>query len=124
MKYLTSDVFAEGSWDRYAGMKFDMIFSDGLHSPDAIMYEMNMLIKLKLFNEEHFVLWYDDMGGDMTKGFFNNFVRLRETLFPHLNENNIALVSVNGWLGSQEFKHTNGIISNLNIHDILKKSQN
>lgn len=123
LRYLTSDVMDENSWTRLGGEKFDIVFSDGLHSPEALRYELDMLIKLKLFNEKHFILWYDDLGGSMSTAFFSNFLRLKQQLFPHLTANNIALVEVSGWLGENEFKHMNGFISNLDVVQILKDLQ-
>jgi len=122
LRYLTSDVMDENSWERFRGEKFDIIFSDGLHSPDAIAYELDMLIKLKLFNEKHFILWYDDLGGTMTTAFFANFLKLRQ-VFPQLTPHNVALVEVSGWLGENENKHLNGFISNLDVVQILKDLQ-
>jgi len=118
--YLTSDVYQRESWYNLKGEKFDIIFSDGLHSPDAILYELDMILQLDLLDHRHFFLWYDDLGGDMSKGFFSNFMRLKQH-FPFLGKDNIALVRVNGWLGENEGEHLNGIISTFNLTRILEE---
>jgi len=116
--YLTADVFDKNSWQRFKGNKFNIIFSDGLHSPDAVNHELDMLLSLDLIPSDKFLIWYDDLES-MRDSFFRTFTKLKEEKFPWLSKDNIALVKVRGAFGVNEYQHLNGVITNLNITKII-----
>ncbi len=114
--YLSGDIFDEESWKNLKGQKYNIIFSDAFHSPDALEFEFKMLLKYELIDTENFILIWDDLGGPMTKQFIKIYKSLSTKL--SLNKNNLALNRYNGWLGNHECKHLIGII--WKIADIKK----
>lgn len=108
--YVNGDVFDEQSWQALAeiGKKFNIIFSDACHEPDALIYEYAMLDKYNLIDEQEFIMVWDDLGGQMSEKFLIIFNHLKEKF--NLTEENKRLVDVYGWLGNNESKHTIGVI--------------
>ena len=78
-----------------------------------------------MLDKDNFLIWYDDLGGDltnnatMTKAFISNFFTLQKR-FPHLDERtNLGLVIAGGWIGTNEWRHLNGIISSMNVPELI-----
>jgi len=110
VRYLSGDVWDTNSWARLENGRFNMIFSDALHSPEAILFEFEMLVKYRLTAEKFVIVW-DDLEGKMRKAFYK-IARKYNELF---NIQDIYLLQVNGWIGENERPHTVGIISNFTI---------
>jgi hypothetical protein len=108
IKYLSGDIFDENSWARLKGEKFNLIFSDAYHTPEAIKFEYNMLKKYDLIDYTNFMILWDDLGGRMTRSFIDiyNDLRLQYDLEPQ----NVALNRYWGWLGQGEHKHLIGVL--------------
>lgn len=106
--YLNGDVFDENSWKRLQGLKFNLIFSDAYHTPEALLNEYVMVNKFDLLDEEEFIFIWDDLGGDMTNA-FNKIFDLMKIRYD-LPNNAKAIVQVRGWLGMNEQYHNVGII--------------
>jgi hypothetical protein len=110
VRYLSGDVWDSNSWARMEGNRFNMIFSDALHSPEAILFEFEMLVKYRLTAEKFVIVW-DDLEGKMKNAFYKIARRYDETF----NIKDIYLLQVNGWIGENERPHAVGIISNFAI---------
>jgi hypothetical protein len=89
------------------------------------MREMDLMMKYNMLDKENFLIWYDDLGGDMeqnatmTKAFISNFYTLQEK-FPFLDaDKNIGMVVAGGWIGVHEWRHLNGIISSMNVRELI-----
>jgi hypothetical protein len=81
---------------------------------------MDYLIKFDLLDPNNFLVWYDDLGGGMTSAFINNFYTLQKK-FPFLDDKkNIGIIKARGWLGTNEYHHSNGLISSLDVRDLLQ----
>jgi hypothetical protein len=105
--YLSGDVWDANSWARLEGNSFNLVFSDALHTPQAILFEFEMLVKYRLLGERFVIVW-DDLVGKMQQSFFRIVRKYNEEF--GLKE--VCLVNINGWIGDNEPPHTVGIISN------------
>lgn len=111
VRYLSGDIFDEGSWARLAGEKFNVIFSDAFHSPDALRFEYEMLKRYRLIADEQFIMMWDDLGGGMTREFFHIYDAMQ--LEHGLTSANLSLNAYRGWLGEYVAKHMIGMIHRL-----------
>lgn len=105
--YMCADVWDENSWKKLEGNKYNLIFSDALHTPEAILFEFEMLVKYHLLDKRFIIVW-DDLVGKMQAS-FKKIIKKYNKKF-HLEE--IYLININGWVGQHETPHTIGIISN------------
>jgi hypothetical protein len=105
--YLSADVWDEASWEKLQGQKFNIVFSDALHSPKAILFEFKMLEKYGLLDDRFVIVW-DDLVGKMRDAFYKIIRRYNAAY----GIRDIYLVEVNGWVGKHEGAHSVGIISN------------
>lgn len=106
VRYLCGDVWDENSWAKLKGNKYNIVFSDALHTPKAILFEFEMLVKYDLLDEKFVIVW-DDLVGKMQKSFFRIINKYKKNYPIH----DIYLVNINGWIGEHEPPHTVGIIS-------------
>jgi hypothetical protein len=106
--YISADVWDSNSWGKMEGKKFNMVFSDALHTPEAILFEFEMLVKYRLLDEQRFVIVWDDLVGKMQKSFFRIIRKYNEAY----GIKDIYLLEINGWVGENEGPHSVGIISN------------
>lgn len=111
--YLSADIMDEASWKALVGQQFNLIFSDAFHSPDALLWEIRMLLKYNLINKQRFVIMWDDLGGHMTEG----FLKIKKILVRegYIKSSNAYIIKTNGWLGQNWPKHEVGIITNIFI---------
>ena len=107
VKYLCADVWDEQSWARLEGNKFNMVFSDALHSAEAILFEFEMLVKYQLLDDKFVIVW-DDLVGKMKTSFY----RIIRKYHAKYNIQESYLLNINGWIGEHEGPHSVGIISN------------
>ena len=93
--------------------KFDLIFSDALHQPDAVISEFTNIIQPNL--SEKFTIYYDDL----------DFPGLEDTFFKIFDSLQISkkvfatTFYVYGWMGQYEKVHKNGIISTHNLNNFF-----
>ena len=78
VEYLCADIWDERAWARLAGSRFNVVFSDGEHSPEAIYHEAKMLERYDLVSHDEFAIVWDDLGGPMTDAFIDTWISLRE----------------------------------------------
>ena len=95
---------------------FNFIFSDALHTSEGLMQEYNFIYGDKL--QEKFIIYFDDL----------DFPELLETAkeiakLIQQDHSNVQLITFKtfGWIGSHEPMHLNGIISNIDVFNSLKK---
>lgn len=110
IEYIVGDELSENTWKPLVGKKFDIIFSDALHEPEAIAFEYKQIISKGLFKEK-FAYVFDDLGGGMTET-FNNIYRDLKDNHGHSGLKK-SIIKVNGWLGEHEHMHSVGVITNL-----------
>tara|TARA_B110000444_G_scaffold257583_1_gene296341 strand:+ start:10597 stop:11475 length:879 start_codon:yes stop_codon:yes gene_type:complete len=98
--------------------KYNFIFSDALHEPDAVMKEYQNIIKDNL--DDEFILYFDDLdfeGLNLTvKNIFNDLKKSRDKIY-------FTTFYINGWIGQHEKLHKNGVISTINFYEILKREK-
>ncbi|MBS1735997.1 MAG: hypothetical protein JSS98_05245 [Bacteroidetes bacterium] len=107
IRYLCADVWDENSWAKLKGNKYNVVFSDALHSAKAILFEFEMLSKYELLDEKFIIVW-DDLIGKMRNAFF----KIIRNYDKKYQIKDIYLVPLNGWVGQYENPHSVGIISN------------
>lgn len=107
VNYLSADIWDSYSWSKLTGNKFNIIFSDALHTPEAIYFECEMLMKYKLLDSRFIIMW-DDLIGEMKDSFFK-IIRKYKRAYK-IKE--VYILKTNGWVGEHESKHQIGIISN------------
>lgn len=60
--YLRGDQFSADTWAMLSGRKFNCIFSDGVHSPEALLAELDFLLASDLIDTSgRFVMYWDDL---------------------------------------------------------------
>lgn len=106
--YISGDVFDENSWNQLSGNRYNIIFSDAFHTPEALLHEYQMIKKHSLIDEEEFILVWDDLHGEMESSFNQIWFDLSKKY--NLKDNNKLRIGLNGWLGQNEFVHEIGII--------------
>lgn len=95
--------------------KFDFIFSDALHTPQAIRAEYNLIIKKCL--SENFILYYDDLDFE---GLEDEFFRIKKEIQEDRKTTiNCYTFYIYGWIGTKEKLHKNGIITNVDLEKFL-----
>lgn len=107
VNYLCADVWDENSWSKLEGNKYNLVFSDALHTPKAILFEFEMLVKYQLLDEKFVIVW-DDLVGKMK----NSFFKIIKKYDQKYQIRDIYLLNINGWIGEHEKPHSVGIISN------------
>ncbi|HXB06182.1 MAG TPA: class I SAM-dependent methyltransferase [Puia sp.] len=107
VNYLSGDVWDANSWARLEGSRFNLVFSDALHTPKAILFEFEMLVKYRLLDDRFIIVW-DDLVGKMKNSFFK-IIRKYNKVYQIKD---IYLLEINGWVGENEGPHSVGIISN------------
>lgn len=111
--YLAADIYDENAWKALAGRKFNVIFSDALHDPKALLFEYQMLLKYDLLAKDFMIFW-DDLHGAMLESFKSIAAQIKRKRLFRKTES--KLVAVNGWLGQNyPHKHPVGIVSTFKI---------
>lgn len=117
IRYVEGDLHQEATWDALAGTRFQLVFSDASHHPDALLREFEMLSRHALLDPQRlFILWDDldrDPDGPMSRTFFHICEGLRELCGTRRAER--FLMEANGWLGEHEYRHTVGVFNTLGL---------
>jgi hypothetical protein len=113
--YLSGDVFDKNSWQKLSGKgQFNLIFSDALHTAEALMHELDMLFEYDLIDNDEFLMLWDDLGGPMHDAFIKIAQRLTKAR-NHSNNMHFVL-PIKGWLGANWGDHPVGV-----FHSTRKK---
>lgn len=110
VEYHAGDVFDPAVWHGLRGRKFNLIFSDAFHNPEAVEYEWKQLVDLKLIDESGFTIVWDDLVSRPIRRVFNDIASDCIRRFG-LSSRNACLMHVSGWVGEHEDAHPIGIIS-------------
>ena len=97
-------------------IKYNIIFSDAFHEPQALMNEYLQLKNNNLIDFNNFVYCFDDLESNITGKMweivyfiYNDLITItNQTLF-------IKHFVVNGWLGNHEGSHNFGVITNFDF---------
>lgn len=98
--YLSADQFRDDTWETISNQcaRFNFVFSDGAHSPEALLNEFNYLMQFDLIDREEFVMFWDDMWDEsMQNAFYEIALKLCKTFA--CGEDHIALYSLHGSYG-------------------------
>jgi hypothetical protein len=106
--YICADVFDPHAWKFLKDLSFNIILSDALHTPNALDFEWEMLVKANAFNPESFLMIWDDLDGEMKDWFLRNKLAMAAKCQVPLNA--VGEFFMNGWLGSREFPHRYGYL--------------
>jgi hypothetical protein len=108
-EYLSGDQFQDPAWVLLDGKHFNLIFSDGVHSAEALRTEIKFLLKYKLIDQNRCVMFWDDLDSlDMQSAFLDNARTLCKMF--NRNDNAISLYRLHGTYGN---KRPIGIFSSL-----------
>ncbi len=112
ISYLAGDIWDESCWQKLGGQRYNIIFSDALHDPKALLWEYDMIKKYELLADEFIFIW-----DDLNNGLEESFKRIVSDLTKNKNsEFKSYLIKINGWLGENyPLKHDVGILTNYKI---------
>lgn len=100
VRYLSADQFRHETWEQLAGSKFNFVFSDGVHTPEALRAELRFLIDCDLIDRERFVMFWDDLWGEpMQSAFMDNATCLCDVF--GCGTESISLYTLHGSYGNQ-----------------------
>ncbi|HEY4415402.1 MAG TPA: hypothetical protein VGO57_06895 [Verrucomicrobiae bacterium] len=105
--YICADIFDPKAWELLAGMNFNLVLSDALHTSEALEFEWCQMEKVNIFNPRETVIMWDDLNGEMRDW----FQAKRPAIARHLliGTQDTGTVYMNGWLGQREFPHRLGL---------------
>ena len=109
VRYLAGNVFDERCWQVLAREKYDLIFSDALHTGPGIKHEYSMMKKYKLIGSGPLTIIWDDLHfPGMREAFLDITNDLRATFGAGRCSRSLHLVD--GWMGRHEgFRHLVGV---------------
>jgi hypothetical protein len=114
LDYLSADQFRDDTWMRLSPRKFNLIFSDGVHTPGALRSELAFLLKHDLIDRSRFVMLWDDLVDiGMQTAFMDNAKQLC-ALFGRGDEA-ISLYLMHGSYGFQRYM---GVFSSFTLLEI------
>lgn len=117
-KYFKGDVLKEEDtkdFKNFMKLKFNIIFSDALHEPEAVYSEYENIYKNIL--DDKFIIYFDDLDFPEIK---NTVKKIRLDLLKSHKTINFYTFKVYGWIGQYEKMHLNGILTNINLKEALK----
>jgi hypothetical protein len=109
IRYVAGDVFDERCWQALAHEKYNVIFSDALHTGPAIKHEYSMMKKYDLFGRGPFVIIWDDLHfPGMREAYLEITDDLQHRLGAERTSRSLHLLY--GWAGRHEgFRHLIGV---------------
>jgi hypothetical protein len=109
LDYVSADQFRDDTWASLKGRHFNLVFSDGVHTPEALRSELQFLIKYELIHPSRFVMFWDDLNHpEMQRAFLDNAKSLCR-MFDRGDE----AISLFVMHGSYGMKRPMGIFSSL-----------
>jgi len=100
------------------GATFQVIFSDALHSVQAIRFELDRIMDLELLDRQEFAYIWDDMG-QRVPPLCERVVEYADINVRH--KISCVVAKIPGWFGVNEKPHNIAIITTLNIDDLVRK---
>jgi hypothetical protein len=118
--YFYGDLLDVSDTDKFKELefKFDLIFSDALHTKIGVEAEYNNIIKDSL--SDKFILYFDDL--DFPE-LYDCALNIYKDLSKDYNHLYFCTFDINGWVGQHEKFHTNGFISTIDFKVIFKKEK-
>ena len=110
VEYIAGDLFDRATWERLRGRKFNLIFSDAFHSPDALLLEWENVSRLRLLAEGPFAMVWDDLNSKEMREAFCNIATQIQRVRPSAVT---SLELLSGWVGKRERPHPIGIVRDL-----------
>jgi hypothetical protein len=96
--YLSADQFRDDTWAALKPNKFNLIFSDGVHSASALTTEMQFLLRHDLIDRNRFAMVWDDLFEiTMQSAFLANALTLA-AIFPR---HKFGVLKLHGTYGMQ-----------------------
>lgn len=105
--FIAGDLFDRLTWDRMRGRKFNLIFSDAFHSPDALIMEWENITRLELLADGPFAMVWDDL---TSQGMRNAFYRIAAEIQRERSSAVVSFELFRGWVGKREPPHPIGIV--------------
>jgi hypothetical protein len=103
------------NFNSYFDNKFNLVFSDALHTPEGVKSEYDNIISERL--DENFILYFDDLDFpgllSTAKDIYDDLIVSQEKVY-------FTTFKVYGWVGQHEKMHTNGIISTIDFYNEFK----
>jgi hypothetical protein len=112
--YIAGDLFDSATWERLRGRKFNLIFSDAFHSPEALRIEWENITRLNLLADGHFAIVWDDLTSDGMRGAFYQIAAAIRRDRPSAQ---VSLELFQGWVGKHERLHPIGIVHDFRFAD-------
>lgn len=109
VRYLAGDVFDERSWERLAGGKFNLVFSDAFHSGDALLHEWEEIKRFELLEPREFTMVWDDLHSPDMRAAFDRISTEMQSRFA-IAPDDCGGGRCRGWMGPHEDHHTIGIV--------------
>jgi len=107
--YLAGDVNDELLWQQLRGHRFNLIFSDALHSPEGLRTEYLAWKENKLLDERQCTIVWDDLDRlEMRAEFHNIAIDLVRETEPSRRVASVEFYR--GWVGVHEYRHVIGIL--------------
>lgn len=106
---VVGNVLDEACWAALNGLRFNLIFSDALHAPEAILFEWNQLVSRRLLDPAGFIMMWDDLDPLPMRSAFD---RICADAIERLGADpgQCWFRHMPGWLGARELPHAIGII--------------
>jgi hypothetical protein len=112
--YYEANEFDKTIW-KTMKKKYNIIFSDAMHEPNALLNEYEQLKNNNLIDYDQFIYCFDDLETQQNGPMWSSVIKIQEDL-QLTTQQPIYLKHyvVNGWLGNNEFAHNFGVLSNIN----------
>ena len=107
---ISGDEFDKDLWNLMSEHKFNLVFSDAMHVPEALHYEWGRLRSLDLLDRNGFTMLWDDLSSRDLRRTFEIICQDACRTFG-ISPKQCTLLQVPGWIGTQEPPHPVGIIS-------------
>jgi hypothetical protein len=107
VEYVAGDLFQSATWQRLRGRKFNLVFSDAFHSPEALLMEWENISRLQLLAEGPFAMIWDDLS---SKGMRDAFYQIAGALKRSRAKVAVSLEFYQGWVGKRERLHPIGLV--------------
>lgn len=107
--HVVGDVLDEASWAALGGSRFNLVFSDALHAPEAILFEWHQLVSRRLLSPDGFTMLWDDLNPLPMRTAFD---RICADAIERLGARpeHCWFLHMPGWLGAHELPHAVGMI--------------
>lgn len=107
--HVVGDVLDDANWATLDGTRFNLVFSDALHAPEAILFEWHQLVSRGLLSPDGFTMLWDDLNPLPMRMAFD---RICADAIERLGASpeQCWFLHMPGWLGAHELPHAIGMI--------------